>query len=347
MSADDPSSWVPNLTPAQFWVERSNFAGILLGAVAYGVHATLFFLTLTLLCARPRTQWKDYGWIVYITLMFVLSSVGNGGQFKFTELSWIDNRNYPGGPGAYETEQAAPSSTMCNIAYIINGWLQDALIIYRFWIIYNRNMYALVGGSILLVGEVVSSLLLFIAITTGGKVLNSDISVKLLTAYFALSIALNILLTLVIVFKLMLVRHRVRMLIESSVQYLSISAMLIESAALYSVAAIIFLVPWVSQNPVQNLVLPTLVQLEGIAPILVIMRVAQGRAWAADTESRLTGTGTTSTLAFSKSSRGDTVALSSMGSTGASITQFKSSGWGPEDEEVGVKVNEDVLRVIE
>ncbi|KZV85744.1 hypothetical protein EXIGLDRAFT_775283 [Exidia glandulosa HHB12029] len=345
MSVDDPSSWVPDLTPEQFWIERSNFAGVMMGSVAYGVHSTLFFLTLTLLWARPRTQWKDYGWIAYITLMFILSSMGNGTQIKFAEMTWIGKRNYPGGPGAYQLEQAAPSSTMCNIAYITNGWLQDGLIIYRFWIIYNRNIFALVGGSIVLVGEVVSSILLFIALTTGGQVLNSDTSVKLLTAYFALSIALNILLTVVIVFKLMLVRRKVRTLIASSVQYLSVSAMLIESAALYSVAGIIFLVPWVSQNPVQNLVLPTLVQLEGIAPILVIMRVAQGRAWAAHTESSLTS----STLAFNKSSRGDTVALSSMASNskGASITQLKSSGMGPDDKEFGIKVNEDVLRVVE
>lgn len=73
------------------------------------------------------------------------------------------------------------------------------------------------------------------------------------------------------------------------------------------------------------------------------MRVAQGRAWAADTESRLN----TSTLSFTKSSRGDTVALSSMASKGASTTRFKSSGWSHEEEEVGVKVDEDVLRVSE
>lgn len=60
----------------------------------------------------------------------------------------------------------------------------------------------------------------------------------------------------------MFVRRKVGQLVASSAQYLSVSAMLIESAALYAVAGIIFLVPWVSQNPVQQLVLPTLVQLE-------------------------------------------------------------------------------------
>lgn len=62
--------------------------------------------------------------------MFIVSSLGNGGQFKFTQMIWIDNREYPGGPGAYFAEQStAFESTLCNAAYIVNGWLQDALIV--------------------------------------------------------------------------------------------------------------------------------------------------------------------------------------------------------------------------
>ncbi|KZV85728.1 hypothetical protein EXIGLDRAFT_681546 [Exidia glandulosa HHB12029] len=333
MSQADSSSWAPNLSPDELWNERSYFTGVLIGAVAYGVHCTLFFIALQLLLARKRSHWKDYIWIAYMVVLFSVSSVANGTRFKFTQASWIDNRNYPGGPGAYLVEQTTSVDLTCNIAYIINGWLQDALIIYRFWVIYGRSFVALAGPLIVFLAEIVLSLWLVVGLT-GGEILRLTVLSKLFTSYFAISIGLNILLTLAIVFELMMARRNIGRLVNGSAQYVSVAAMLVESAALYAICGILFLVPWGLQDPVQQLVLPTLGQVESIAPVLIIMRVAQGRAWSADTETRLT----TSTVHFVP--HADTVELSSMPSKGASTTIFGSSTWTrrESDEEATVKL---------
>ncbi|KZV85732.1 hypothetical protein EXIGLDRAFT_841253 [Exidia glandulosa HHB12029] len=343
LNVSDPASWAPNLTPDQFWNERSYLAGILIGAVAYGVHATLFFLTLTLLWARPRTHWKDYIWITYTAIVFIVSSLGNGGQFKFTQMIWIDNREYPGGPGAYFAEQStAFESTLCNAAYIVNGWLQDALILYRFYIIFGGSVMTVLGPVLVFLGEMGVSIALLIALTTEGKTIRNEVAAQLFTSYFAISISLNVLLTLAIVAKLLFVRRRIKHhLQDSSSTYVSVSAMLIESASLYAVCGILFLVPWRLKSPVQSLVLPTLGQAESIAPLLIILRVAQGQAWSADTESRLA----TSTIKFSSSQHMDTIALSSAnGSKGASTTRFHRGTGASEYEEDGVKVEEEIIK---
>ncbi|KZV78030.1 hypothetical protein EXIGLDRAFT_692990 [Exidia glandulosa HHB12029] len=55
--------------------------------------------------------------------------------------------------------------------------------------------------------------------------------------------------------------------------------MLVESAALYSAFSLIFIVAYGRNSPVQNLFLPPLAQIQCIAPLLILLRVAYGRAY--------------------------------------------------------------------
>lgn len=98
--------------------------------IATGVHATLFFIALKLLWERSRPNPNAKFWMAYIIVVFAVSSVANGAQFKFTQMSFVDNRHYPGGPSVYIAQQAGAKPSVASIsAYIINGWLQDALIV--------------------------------------------------------------------------------------------------------------------------------------------------------------------------------------------------------------------------
>lgn len=59
--------------------------------------------------------------------------------------------------------------------------------------------------------------------------------------------------------------------------YYGISAMLIESAALYSLPAIVFVIGYSLQSPLQFAVEPV-EMLQGVAPLMIILRVARGTA---------------------------------------------------------------------
>ncbi|KAJ6533374.1 hypothetical protein DFH09DRAFT_932689, partial [Mycena vulgaris] len=114
-------------------------------------------------------------------------------------------------------------------------------------------------------------------------------SVQFGIAYWSLSIALNIILTLSITTRIWLVRRRLHnalraqnsgMGVQNSGQYVLIVAMLIEFAALYAVWSTVFLICYARNTPFQNILLPPLGQVQGIAPALILLRVAQGRAWS-------------------------------------------------------------------
>lgn len=285
------ANWGPEESSSALWNERSYLAGILIGAVAFGVHATLFFITLNLLRSQTRAGHRNRVWIAVLVLLFTLSSIANGAQFKFTQMIYIDNRNYPGGPSAYLVEQQTETPALiCLMAYIVNNWMQDALILYRFSIIYGRRNIAMAVAVIMFLSTIGLSCA-FMARATAITFFE-PLTANLLTSYFTISIALNVGLTLAIVIKLLRLRRRVARLFAHDSPHLSAAAMFIESAVLYSICGIIFLVPWGLADPVQNLVLPTLGQVESIAPVLIIMRIAQGRAWQSDTAIAFTSTST-------------------------------------------------------
>ena len=82
---------------------------------------------MNLLRERPRTNFKDYIWIIYILVVFTISSIGNGLQLKTAQLFFIDYRNYPGPLSGWEAGDPIPLA--CNAVYIVNLWLQDGLLV--------------------------------------------------------------------------------------------------------------------------------------------------------------------------------------------------------------------------
>lgn len=255
-------------------------AGLLMSGVAYGINVTLFWITFNLFWKRPRTSWKDYIWITYICLIFSLCTIGNGTQFKYGELAFVDYRNHPGGPAGFNDE-TTPVGTLCNAIYFVNIWFQDGLLLFRYMIICGRKVYVLAFPSFLYLGTLGLGCLMIAIQVSHGASLHSGVIRPILTSYFTLSIAFNILLTCLIVIRLMIARRRYS--IVGAGPYVSVSAMLIESAFIYSAAGIAYLVVYGINNRGQNTILPVLAQLQTVAPLLIIMRVAQGRAWSRET----------------------------------------------------------------
>jgi hypothetical protein len=78
--------------------------------------------------------------------------------------------------------------------------------------------------------------------------------------YFSLSLALNILVTIAIVARLLLYRHRITRALGPAhgSQYAGIATMIIESAAIYSSFSLLFLIPFALNNPISAIFLQAL-----------------------------------------------------------------------------------------
>ncbi|KAF9033539.1 hypothetical protein BJ165DRAFT_1357057 [Panaeolus papilionaceus] len=290
------ANWRPDVPSSQLFAERTWLQGSILSAVAYGINLTLFTLNVMLLIGKrnadaeqdqsvkPRNKTKGY-LLLYVVVMFVLSTLAMASQAKLTELGYVDNRNFPGGPSEYVDEMfSIPISRMGSICFSVMNWLSDCLLLWRCFVIYRTG-----SRSIWLVMFVPFSTLIA-CIVAGSYVLSwvsrpsiSPWDVKIPTViYGIIIISLNIMLTSMIAIRLYLHQRALRRVLgprHMSNYVLSVIAMLVESAFLSDVFFIFFLIPFIMRNQVANVPLGIMVQTQTTASFLIIFRVAQGTAW--------------------------------------------------------------------
>jgi hypothetical protein len=139
MSSD--SSWRPNVPDSQLFDEKTWLQGAILSAVAYGINLTLFILNISLLRMRAKLETKHdirakrqtISLLIYICVIFVLSTLTMASQAEMTQLGFVDNRDFPGGPAAYEELKfSSPISSLGNYCVSLMNWFSDSLLVYIF-----------------------------------------------------------------------------------------------------------------------------------------------------------------------------------------------------------------------
>src|ERR1700734_2116369 len=84
--------------------ETTWLQGAMLTSMTYGV-ATMLFIRCFLLLMRQRTRTNhkvQLSYLIYISVMFFLGTSYCISLFASTQLSFINYRDFPGGPAAYQ-----------------------------------------------------------------------------------------------------------------------------------------------------------------------------------------------------------------------------------------------------
>lgn len=90
-----------------------------------------------------------------------------------------------------------------------------------------------------------------------GLSLYSSLPLAYGTTYYSISLGVNIILTILITVRLLIYRKRILETLppEHAKHYISIVSIIVESAALYSVCAILFLITYAINNPTNQVLL--------------------------------------------------------------------------------------------
>ncbi|KAG7451994.1 uncharacterized protein BT62DRAFT_1071183, partial [Guyanagaster necrorhizus] len=130
-----PAYAPPGESNNNIWVEQANLNGMALTLVAYD---TSPFQTSS---DAYNTQTKEKRWWMWIY------------------MTYINDRHYTGGPNAFTFSfYAATSNLMSFIVYTILGWLADGLILYHFFIIYDRNLWTAIVLAVIYLRDIGSAL---------------------------------------------------------------------------------------------------------------------------------------------------------------------------------------------
>lgn len=273
MSSDTPST--------NLWLERSRLDGMMLGAVSYGGFFILTVQAAIALMQRPRHGGKiadnRLTLLAYIFITFVLGTIGFAGNAKYTQMIWIDLRDAPGGPSALIEDEMNYSINVVAIScYLVMEWFMQALLLYRCFVIWNWARYVMVPMITLYIAMIAMGILVLIQSSAGA--IFYDINTEL--AYLSLEVGLTVIYSVLVTSRLLSMRGLMKQIIREydSSTYDTVVLMVVESAMAYIAYAIVFIVSFGMHSNVSNLCFLSISHVQGIAQLLIIIRVARGRA---------------------------------------------------------------------
>ncbi|KAF8202678.1 hypothetical protein K438DRAFT_583008 [Mycena galopus ATCC 62051] len=234
-----------------FWYDISQ---LWVGTFFYGIYLVLFCICVYILLHRPHT-WANTILLVTTIALFTLSSI-------LTVLNIV--------LGAAEIDDLdyIPSDSIQNAAMIIygvNNFIADGLVIYRCFVIWDKNWRIIIVPIIMLVISTVYGL---------------DFTLSPYP-FFGLTLATNVLVTALTAGRIWWICRQCRGYLKTSEQRRCASSVtiLVESGLVYSAAILTYLVVISIPNLINTLgepILQMLTQVMGIAPTLIIVRVGLG-----------------------------------------------------------------------
>ncbi|KIL60271.1 hypothetical protein M378DRAFT_47309, partial [Amanita muscaria Koide BX008] len=281
----------PDEDSQTIFLERTFLASTVVQGIGVGAQLVLYIMCVRYLWRererRGRVMLFLFG---YVTLLLIFSALWTAISTWTTEDIYINNRNYPGGPWIYfVTTQDLPENIMYLIVLFALTFLSDLLVLWRCWVIWISS-----SSSFLVYVVVMFPFLILLASFALGLAWSlvsslsdfppySKIPLALGTSYYVTSLTVNIVITILIILRLALHRRAILQALspDYAKQYLSLAAIIVESAALYSVFALAFIISYAFGNPINQIILPLASSSQQIAGYLIILRVAQGRAWSA------------------------------------------------------------------
>lgn len=298
MSDSSGTSWsdnpyAPQITYDVYVAEKDIFAGDFISAILYGVVIVLFFQCMEAFFnpVRHSSRGIPWGLMAHTTAMFSFVTVYIAMSLYLQSISYIDNRDFPGvdgappGPFGYQLFVYSEAiSYVPGIMFTFNQWLADGLLLYRCFFIYCESYWVIAFPSLMYLASIATGIMFIYqqaAQNFDANPLAFDIP------YFAISVALNVLLTLMIVGRLVRhsrnIRDAMGPLVRPIRLYKAIVTIFVESSALYAISYILYIGPWIPAKPSQYIFFPILAQTQVIGPFLIILRVTTQRRSMNDT----------------------------------------------------------------
>ncbi|CAL1714268.1 unnamed protein product [Somion occarium] len=276
---------------SDIFLEKTFLASGYLTGVGYGIQLVIYTICIRgLLQRKPTTNFTRF-LIAYTTCLCAMNTIWTGTCAYGLQLTYIDNRNYPGGgPWAFlQIEFSTPSQLLSCASYIIGNIMADAILLWRCQVIWTGTLGRKVRIIMIFPGLIqlasIATGIVFAIDSASPAGYFSKTTASIALSYFTISLSLNIILTLMIAGRLTAYRRQGQEVLGQTYgkHYTSIATMFIESAALHSLCSFLLLITYALNHPINQIWLGLYPATQMISNYLIIYRVAQGRAWNTDT----------------------------------------------------------------
>ncbi|KAI0716722.1 hypothetical protein C8Q76DRAFT_415707 [Earliella scabrosa] len=248
-------------------------------AVCWGIYLVLFLISVVLLVRRLRTHNTHVAILIAIVALFLCCTAHFALEFNhfYTTLAATGVDRF-----ANETNSLLGADILISVCDLLG----DFILLYRCWIVWERNYWVIVLPTLTAVSgfaSIIAFAHILLVVDPTSPVPPSAL-VPLGLAGYSLPLATNVMATALIVVKLWWVLRSAAKIAGGDTPLFGSGynavrnalAIVIESGALYLVTQLVFVIVYSLKHPSQAILAVIAVQIYGIAPTLIIMRVALG-----------------------------------------------------------------------
>ncbi|KAG6909683.1 hypothetical protein DXG01_016090 [Tephrocybe rancida] len=240
-----------------------------------GIHFAVFLMALSKIYTGPeRSSRSRQVMTILVILFFVMSTIHHATYWAYVRRAFIEHGETAESIADALNEYPVWFTGTTSVSDA-NAVLADGVIIWRTWVVWGRSWQVTVVPiicTLLTIAFCIIAIFQTVTSTSFGAV-----GVDYATALYSTSLATTLYCTAAIVYRVVLVgKHsRVGYRLRS---YRGVIEILVESSMLYFIATLFALVAYVSSGPASEYASAFWTAITGIAPTLVVARVAAGEA---------------------------------------------------------------------
>jgi len=260
-----------------------------------GLYTFLFLTTMTGIYYRSKSGIGSKWIVSSVTIfMWILSTVHMIMRWVLVRNGFVFNVATPTTLIGALSKPGLWWISISSTVFSANTLVADCLFMWRCWIIWGRNWKVVLPSAILTLVGTVFSVLADVAQITNIAGIEKNLASNSLfintgTIYLALSFSTTILITILIAYRILKVDSETKralgkeLEVSARVKYTNVIEIVVESAALYSLAEMILLILLVRADPNLRYAQNMVAQITGIAPTLIVLRITFGLARPAST----------------------------------------------------------------
>jgi len=264
-------------------LNRASLEGVMISALAYGALIMLYIQISQVMLRRPKRSGRTFWFIVlYASALFPLTTVAFAGKFKFTEDMFLALPTMRETVVEYTKAHAADrSNVMSQICTTLVPWFGDILMLYRLMVVWNYQWSLLILPAMIYLTRVGLSIPLLMALTQPQHSQPAELYGRI---FYALCLSLNIICTSLICIRLYTMRHKAERVLGNlqASLYNSATTMFVESGAFFTLWSMVYVITRARNSWVQNVFLEPYSYIIALTRMLIILRMAQDRAWSKD-----------------------------------------------------------------
>ncbi|CEL52588.1 hypothetical protein RSOLAG1IB_05793 [Rhizoctonia solani AG-1 IB] len=251
--------------------------GVWTETALWGVFFVLYSICVHVLVRKRAPQTIQWIPLSTASLLFMLATLHLALQLRKVYEGLVLCANEPGGSEAYFMDIGRWLNVTADAVYVTMILVGDLVVIHRCFLIWGNRTRIIILPIILVLCMAASGYIavwLFTKLPPHGTALEGPLA-KCTTTTFLLSLCTNLLTTGLISYRILSTARKVASSVDVR-PYMSGLAVVVESAAIYTTALVIYLVVYISRTNAQYIVFCALCPIIGIVPTLIIVRVGLG-----------------------------------------------------------------------